>query len=119
MIGGYTDPQRSRVGFGALLLGYYDSDGNLVYAGKVGTGFDNETAAQPARPAGAAWSATTRRSAEARPCPAAGGVHWVEPQLVGQVGFSEWTDDGQLRHPRFQGLRDDKNPGEVVRELPS
>jgi len=46
-------------------------------------------------------------------------VHWVEPRLVGQVGFSEWTEDGELRHPRFQGLRRDKPPGEVVREVPS
>jgi bifunctional non-homologous end joining protein LigD len=46
-------------------------------------------------------------------------VHWVEPKLVGEVGFSEWTDAGELRHPRFQGLRDDKDPAEVVREVPS
>jgi ATP-dependent DNA ligase len=47
------------------------------------------------------------------------GVHWTEPRLVGEVGFSEWTDDGQLRHPRFQGLRDDKKPADGVREVPS
>ena len=51
--------------------------------------------------------------------PSPRGVHWTEPRLVGQVGFSEWTDDGQLRHPRFQGLRDDKKPADVVREVPS
>jgi ATP-dependent DNA ligase len=47
------------------------------------------------------------------------GVHWVEPRLVAQIGFAEWTDDGELRQPRFEGLRDDKDPAEVVREVPS
>ncbi len=117
VIGGYTDPQRSRVGFGALLLGYYDGEGNLVYAGKVGTGFDTKlllslhdrlASLERGDPPFSRGTLPPRR-----------GVHWVEPRLVGQVGFSEWTDDAQLRHPRFQGLRDDKNPGDVVREEPS
>jgi bifunctional non-homologous end joining protein LigD len=115
VIGGYTDPQRSRVGFGALLLGYYDA-GDLAYAGKVGTGFDTKALLalhdrlaklEQDRPAFRRGRLPTR------------GVHWVTPELVGQVGFSEWTDDGQLRHPRFQGLRDDKKPADVVRELPT
>jgi bifunctional non-homologous end joining protein LigD len=116
VIGGFTDPQRSRIGFGALLLGYYDTDGGLVYAGKVGTGFDNHTLRilhdrlatieRPTPPFGAGKLPRSR-------------VHWVEPRLVGQVAFSEWTDAGELRHPRFQGLRDDKDPREVVRETPS
>jgi bifunctional non-homologous end joining protein LigD len=55
----------------------------------------------------------------AGPLPSPRGVHWVEPRLVGEVGFSEWTDAGELRHPRFQGLRDDKDPAEVVREVAS
>jgi bifunctional non-homologous end joining protein LigD len=118
VIGGFTDPQRSRIGFGALLLGYYDPGGRLVYAGKVGTGFTNQMLR----------SLHDRLAAIERPTSAFGagplprsqaGVHWVEPQLVGEVGFSEWTDAGELRHPRFQGLRDDKDPGEVVREMPS
>jgi len=50
--------------------------------------------------------------------PSPRGVHWVEPRLVGQIAFSEWTDDGELRHPRFQGLRDDKDPADVLREVP-
>lgn len=117
VIGGFTDPQRSRAGFGALLLGYYDSDGELVYAGKVGTGFDTKTLhslhAQLARlgrdkPAFARGRLPGRR-----------GVHWVQPRMVAQVGFTEWTEDGQLRHPRFQGLRDDKDAAEVVRDVPS
>ena len=120
VIGGYTDPQRSRVGFGALLLGYYDSDGNLVYAGKVGTGFDNKLLhSLHDRLAGLERDNPPFSPGQGTLPGRRSGVHWVDPQLVGQVGFSEWTDDGQLRHPRFQGLRDDKNPGEVVRELPS
>ena len=59
------------------------------------------------------------QSACSRPLPrSVSGVHWVEPRLVGEVGFSEWTPAGELRHPRFQGLRDDKGPREVVREIP-
>jgi DNA ligase D-like protein (predicted ligase) len=116
VIGGYTDPQRSRVGFGALLLGYYDPDGALVYAGKVGTGFDNRTLTS-------LHEVLARLERDSAPftkgrLPSPRGVHWVTPRLVGEVGFSEWTDDGELRHPRFQGLRDDKDPREVVRELP-
>jgi DNA ligase D-like protein (predicted ligase) len=116
VIGGYTDPQRSRVGFGALLLGYYDAAGDLAYAGKVGTGFDTKTLL--------ALHDRLARLEQDRPAFSRGrlpahGVHWVTPELVGQVGFSEWTDDGQLRHPRFQGLRDDKKPAEVVREVPA
>jgi DNA ligase D-like protein (predicted ligase) len=117
VIGGYTDPQRSRVGFGALLLGYYDRDGDLVYAGKVGTGFGRETLLSlHGRLAGIERGDPAFRRGR---LPSRRGVHWVEPRLVGQVGFNEWTDDGQLRHPRFQGLRDDKEPADVVREMPS
>jgi len=119
VIGGFTDPQGSRTGFGALLLGYYDADGRLVYAGKVGTGFSQATLDS--------LHATLVSLERDRPPfdrgdpprPGARGVHWTEPRLVGEVGFSEWTTDGQLRHPRFQGLRDDKDPHEVVRETPS
>jgi DNA ligase D-like protein (predicted ligase) len=113
VIGGYTDPQGGRAGFGALLLGYYDGSGRLVYAGKVGTGFDERTL----RSLHATMRAIGRPAA-----PFAGGelprsgVHWIDPRLVAQVGFAEWTAAGQLRHPRFLGLRDDKEPAEVVRE---
>ena len=117
VIGGFTDPRRSRVGFGALLLGYYDTDGRLAYAGKVGTGFTDkllrslhQTLAKLERP--------TPPFETGAPLPRS-GVHWVEPRLVGQVGFSEWTRDLELRHPRFQGLRDDKDPADVVREVPA
>jgi DNA ligase D-like protein (predicted ligase) len=117
VIGGFTDPQRSRIGFGALLLGYYDPGGRLVYAGKVGTGFTN----QMLRSLHDRLAAIERPRSpfEAGPLPRpAPGVHWVEPRLVGEVGFSEWTSAGELRHPRFQGLRDDKDAREVVREIP-
>jgi ATP-dependent DNA ligase len=117
VIGGFTDPQRSRVGFGALLLGYYDKDGNLVYAGKVGTGFDNQTLRElHATLAGLEQGSNPFTGGRQ---PRERGTRWVNPQLVGEVGFSEWTADGELRHPRFQGLRDDKAPRDVVREAPS
>jgi len=114
---GSPSPQRSRIGLGALLLGYYDRGGDLVYAGKVGTGFDTRTlrslhqtlaGLERDRPAFGRGRLPPRR-----------GVHWVEPRLVGQVAFTEWTEDGQLRHPRFQGLRDDKEPSDVIRESAS
>jgi len=113
VIGGYTDPRGTRSGFGALLLGYYDADGRLTYAGKVGTGFNEQTLhslyGQLARLERA--DPPFQRGKLPR-----SGVHWVEPRLVGQIGFSEWTTDGLLRHPRFQGLRRDKRPSDVVRE---
>jgi bifunctional non-homologous end joining protein LigD len=116
VIGGFTDPQGSRTGFGALLLGYYDSDGKLVYAGKVGTGFSQRTL--DTMHAALASIEREQPAFDKGDLPRS-HVHWVEPRLVGEVGFSEWTTDGELRHPRFQGLRDDKDPREVVREKPS
>jgi bifunctional non-homologous end joining protein LigD len=115
VISGYTDPQGGRAGFGALLLGYYDESGRLVYAGKVGTGFDQRTLRT--------LHARLRGIERGKAPFAAGelprsGVHWVEPRLVGQIGFAEWTTAAQLRHPRFLGLRDDKDPADVVREKP-
>jgi bifunctional non-homologous end joining protein LigD len=116
VIGGYTDPRRSRVGFGALLLGYYGDDGKLHYAGKVGTGFDRRTLTS----LHAVLAADERPESPFEPVRGLprSKVHWVEPKLVAQVGFSEWTADGELRQPRFQGLRRDKDPAEVMRELP-
>ena len=112
VIGGFTDPQGSRSGFGALLVGYYES-GELRYAGKVGTGYDQHTLDELGREL-----ATLEQD---EPAFAKGNlprsrVHWVKPRLVGQIAFSEWTRDGRLRHPRFQGLRDDKSAHEVIRE---
>jgi bifunctional non-homologous end joining protein LigD len=116
VIGGFTDPKGSRQGFGALLVGYYDPHGDLIYAGKVGTGFSDAVL----RGLHAALAADERPTpAFVRGDPPRAGTHWVEPRLVGQVSFEEWTNDGKLRQPRFQGLRDDKDPSEVVREVPS
>jgi bifunctional non-homologous end joining protein LigD len=113
VIGGYTEPRGSRIEFGALLLGYY-RDGRFEYAGKVGTGFDTEMLHE--------LGAQLRRSKVDKPPFAESkaikerGVTWVEPKLVAQIGFTEWTRDGRLRHPRFLGLREDKAASEVVRE---
>ncbi len=116
VIGGYTDPQGTRSGFGALLLGYYRPDGQLAYAGKVGTGFDERTLS----------SLRATLAGLERPMPPfdrgelpQAGVHWTEPRLVAQVAFTEWTPAGQLRHPRYLGLRRDKDPADVVREKAS
>jgi bifunctional non-homologous end joining protein LigD len=114
VIGGFTAPRRSREEFGALLLGYY-RDGELIYAGKVGTGFDRAML----RELGAEMR---RRERPTRPfagddkIPGVRGATWVEPELVAQIGFTEWTADGRLRHPRFLGMREDKAARDVVRE---
>jgi bifunctional non-homologous end joining protein LigD len=114
VIGGYTDPAGSRTDFGALLVGYYE-DGRLKYAGKVGTGYTAATL----RDLGARLrELETPESSfvDARPIPR--GTHWTRPELVAQIGFAEWTNDGRLRQPRFLGLREDKRPAEVLRERP-
>jgi bifunctional non-homologous end joining protein LigD len=115
VIGGYTDPQGSRAGFGALLIGYYDTTARLVYAGKVGTGFDSSTLASLLR---AMEGLEQPRSPFDRGTVPRAGVHWIRPELVGEVGFSEWTSAGQLRHPRYLGLRRDKDARAVTRERP-
>ena len=115
VIGGFTAPQGSRTDFGALLVGHFDS-GTLRYAGKVGTGFGRSTLAE----LGAQLRKLESKDnpfADVHPIPR--GTHWVEPKLVAQIGFTEWTRDGRLRHPRYLGLRDDKPAREVVRERPS
>jgi bifunctional non-homologous end joining protein LigD len=115
VIGGFTDPRGSRTGFGALLLGYYDSAHQLLYAGKVGTGFSRPTL--DTLHAMLAGLEQDRPPFDSGRLPRS-GVHWVRPSLVAEVGFSEWTTDGELRHPRFQGLRDDKDAADVIREMP-
>lgn len=114
VIGGFTDPAGSRVGFGALLVGYYEA-GKLRYAGKVGTGFDTETLLGLRRRLAAR---ETKRSPFTEDEVKEKGAHWVRPDLVAQIGFTEWTHDGKLRHPRFLGLRTDKAATDVVRERP-
>lgn len=122
VIGGYTEPSGSRTGIGALLVGYYDR-GELVYAGKVGTGFTHavlvdlkqrlsriETASSPF------GSSPFGSSPFSRGRPAGRGTHWARPELVAEVAFTEWTADGRMRHPSFKGLREDKPARDVVRE---
>jgi DNA ligase D-like protein (predicted ligase) len=113
VIGGCTEPAGSRVGFGALLIGYYQGE-RLRYAGKVGTGYDHATLVGLRRRLD---ELAVQRSPFAEPVRER-GARWAEPELVAQIGFTEWTRDGKLRHPRFLGLRDDKEPREVVREKP-
>jgi bifunctional non-homologous end joining protein LigD len=114
VVGGFTEPAGSRVGLGALLVGYYDG-GQLVYAGKVGTGFSTTTLLSLRQQLDALETdeqSFTRGRVTER------GVHWVRPELVAEVVFSEWTTDGKLRHPRFEGLRTDKAASDVQRERP-
>ena len=113
VIGGFTDPAGSRVGFGALLVGYYER-AKLRYAGKVGTGFDTPMLLNLRRKLDARKTSRSPFADEVKEKSA----HWVKPELVAQIGFSEWTRDGKLRHPRFLGLRSDKAATDVVRERP-
>jgi DNA ligase D-like protein (predicted ligase) len=115
VIGGFTEPAGSRVGLGALLVGYYEGD-DFVYAGKVGTGFSRSTSLELRRRLDelAIDESPFRRGRVAER-----GVHWVRPKLVAEVAFTEWTGDGKLRHPRFEGLRRDKPARAVVRERPT
>jgi ATP-dependent DNA ligase len=112
VVGGYTSPKGSRIELGALLIGYYDGP-DLVYAGKVGTGFDEATLRslhERLSPIEQDASPFTRGLVREN------GARWVRPKLVAQIGFTEWTRDGKLRHPRYQGLRTDKDAADVVRE---
>jgi bifunctional non-homologous end joining protein LigD len=115
VVGGFTDPQGSRVGLGALLVGYFEGT-DFVFAGKIGTGFDTallralrerlDAIEQPAPPFTKGTGLPRVRA------------HWVRPQVVVQVAFTEWTVHGKLRHPRLLGVRTDKSAREVVRERP-
>jgi ATP-dependent DNA ligase len=115
VVGGFTDPQGKRVGLGALLVGYYEND-DFVFAGKIGTGFDTKLL----------LDLRARLDALEIPKPpftkAVGlprlRAHWVQPEIVVQVGFIEWTVNGKLRHPRLLRIRTDKAAHEVVREVP-
>jgi bifunctional non-homologous end joining protein LigD len=113
VVGGFTDPQGARVGLGALLVGYYEGD-DFVFAGKLGTGFDTKLLLD------------LRRRLDAIEIPKAPftiatglpklRAHWVQPKIVVQVGFMEWTGNNKLRHPRLIGVRFDKDARDVVRE---
>ena len=113
VVGGFTDPQGSRVGLGALLVGYNDG-ADLVFAGKIGTGFDTKLLVD-------LRTRLDQLEISKSPFTRAVGLprlraHWVRPEIVVQVGFIEWTGNDKLRHPRLLGVRFDKNAGEVVRE---
>jgi bifunctional non-homologous end joining protein LigD len=115
VVGGFTDPQGARVGLGALLVGYYDGD-DLVFAGKIGTGFDTKLLLDLRAKLDALEIDTT-------PFTIAKGLprlraHWVKPAIVVQVSFMEWTAHNKLRHPRLIGVRIDKQARDVVRETP-
>ena len=115
VVGGFTDPQGSRVGFGALLVGYFEAD-QFVFAGKVGTGFDTELLL-------ALRKRLDEMETPASPFTKAVGLprlraHWVTPEIVVEVAFIQWTTHGKLRHGRFLRLRTDKPAREVVRETP-
>jgi bifunctional non-homologous end joining protein LigD len=115
VIGGWTDPKGGRVGFGALLLGVYDEHGRLAYAGKVGTGFDDRKLSEMRKQFAAVES-------DSKPFAGATSdvrtAHWLKPKLVAEVSFSEWTEDGHLRHPVFVALRTDKPARAIIREAP-
>src|SRR5687768_9600580 len=116
VVGGFTDPQGARVGLGALLVGYYEG-ADLVFAGKIGTGFDTKLL----------LDLRTRLDAleiSQPPFTKAVGLprlraHWVRPAIVVQVGFIEWTENDKLRHPRLLGVRFDKQAKDIVREYPA
>lgn len=113
IIGGFTEPAGNRTGFGSLLLGYYEK-GRLRYAGKVGTGFTNELLDD-------LYREMSRLEKKESPFSdpnqiRSKGIHWLKPELIGQVSFTEWTKSGKLRHPSFLGLRRDKDPKDVKRE---
>ncbi len=113
IIGGYTDPEGDRKHFGALLLGYYE-DEELVYAGKVGTGFsDKDLKNIGEKLENLEWDESPYDDSVDD-----SDVHWVKPELVCEVKFTEWTDESKLRHPAFLGLRRDKDPEKVVKETP-
>jgi bifunctional non-homologous end joining protein LigD len=113
VVGGFTDPQGARVGLGALLVGYYDG-AELVYAGKLGTGFDTRLLRElRARLDAIELPAPPFTNTKGLPRLRA---HWVRPEIVVQVAFIEWTAHGKLRHPRLIAIRTDKSAREVVRE---
>ncbi|HSL70693.1 MAG TPA: hypothetical protein VK864_10660, partial [Longimicrobiales bacterium] len=113
VVGGFTEPRNTREHIGAILLGYYDDDGALIYAGHTGGGFSSRSLRtmyellHPLERSSSPFSTTPRTNEKA---------HWTEPNVVVEVRFNEWTRDGKLRQPIFLGVRDDKEPREVHRE---
>jgi bifunctional non-homologous end joining protein LigD len=115
VVGGFTDPQGTRVGLGALLVGYFEGN-DFVFAGKLGTGFDTKLLLD-------LRARLDRLEIDKPPFTKATGLprlraHWVRPEIVVQVAFTEWTVHDKLRHPHLLGVRTDKSAREVVRERP-
>lgn len=108
VVGGFTAPAGSRAHFGALLVGAWDGQ-QLRYAGKVGTGFTERTLGALRR----RFTPLVRAASPFADAPRERDVTWLEPKLVAQIGFTELTGDGRLRHPVFLGLRDDKRAADV------
>ena len=117
VIAGYTPSKKGFPGFGSLILGVYDH-GKLIYSGRVGTGFSIKQRLELQKKLDRI-SQTAMPFAVKPKDPGLREAHWAKPQLVGEVEFTEWTADGLIRHPSFQGLREDKKPTEVVREEPA
>jgi ATP-dependent DNA ligase len=115
VVGGFTDPQGTRVGLGALLVGYYEHS-ELVFAGKIGTGFDTRLLLD-LRKRLDAIEVSNSPFTKAKGLPRL-RTHWVRPEIVAQVAFIEWTVHGKLRHPRLLGIRFDKDAHDVRRERP-
>jgi bifunctional non-homologous end joining protein LigD len=116
VIAGYTPSEKGLPGFGSLVLGVYDH-GKLIYAGRVGTGFSFQQRLDLRKRLDRLVRASSPFAVKPKD-PGLRHAVWTTPQLVGEVAFTEWTDDGSIRHPSFQGLREDKKPREVVREEP-
>jgi len=115
VIVGYIPSSKGMPGFGSLILGVYEK-GKLVYAGRVGTGFTLKLRTELQKQLDKIASKTSRLVITPKE-PGLRQAHWTEPKLIAEVAFAEWTSDGSIRHPSFQGLREDKSPKEVVREL--
>jgi len=113
VVGGFTDPQGGRMGFGSLLLGYYE-DGKFIYSGKCGTGFNEASLKDMHKKLKALEIDKSPFTVK----PKERGAHWVEPELVAQIKYTEWTETGSMRHPVFLALRNDKDPKDVTREKP-
>jgi len=114
VIAGYTPSKKDFPGFGSLVLGVYDK-GKLIYAGRVGTGFSIKQRLELQKKLDRISQTTMPFSVKPKD-PGLRDAHWAKPQLVAEVEFTEWTDEGSIRHPSFQGLREDKKATEVVRE---
>ena len=117
VIAGYTPSKNDFPGFGALILGVYEKS-KLVYAGRVGTGFSIKYRVELQKKLAQISQATMPFSIKPKD-PGLRDAHWAKPLLIAEVAFTEWTADGLIRHPSFQGLREDKKAGDVVREEPA